>query len=43
MLRVEQTIQNNRLPEGRSIEERPLPTGYALRIADDAGRELPVA
>lgn len=28
-----------RLPEGRTIEERPLPPGYALRIADEADQE----
>ena len=28
-----------RLPEGRTIEERPLPEGYALRVATEADRE----
>ena len=28
-----------RLPEGRTIEERPLPDGYSLRIATEADRE----
>ena len=28
-----------RLPEGRTIEERPLPEGYTLRIATEADRE----
>jgi GNAT superfamily N-acetyltransferase len=28
-----------RLPPGRSVEERPLPEGYTLRIANEADRE----
>jgi mycothiol synthase len=37
--RVRWTSWVLRLPPGRTIEERPLPDGYALRVATEADRE----
>jgi GNAT superfamily N-acetyltransferase len=37
--RVRWTSWVLRLPEGRTIEERPLPDGYSLRLATDSDRE----